>query len=475
MLDQGAMDRIRPIVEREFTVLEARDEIEHLVFVVGFPYYELDDRLGKVQSELGELGYAALIQSNDGEFVLAVAEKPERPRRPAYLGPAFLVATLLTATWTGYVLTAQLGGGDFISYLIEGIWGFMIPIMVILGAHEFAHYYAARAHGMRAELPFFVPGFPPFGALLAFVSLRDPLPNRKAMIDIGLAGPLVGFLVSIPVLVIGLWLTAQNAIIPADSGEVQTIYWLGKPLVYLLLEAPFSIPAGALPHPMVWAGWLGLVGTAFNLLPVGIVDGGFVSRGVFGENAKYVGFGTVGALVLLYFMSGNILWILLGILLLFFGAPHPPPLNPISSLDNKRYAVIGIAVVVFIASFTVNPFVLTQGEVDFGLTTDPGLAPDLTAGTVVTGVLLVENQGTQLLDVDITAMAIPSGDQLRVTLDGDQLTIPKGENRSIGWTLVVGDITSETYLVTFSATGGLGDGPETRELDLVGNVSLATR
>ena len=175
---------------------------------------------------------------------------------------------------------------------------FAIPLMTILGVHELSHYLAAKRHGVDASLPYFIPSIPPFGTFGAFISMRDPMPNRKALVEIGIAGPLGGLAVTIPVALLGLYLTANGHALPGPVGEAGHDRDHIQPL-YQLLTFFVPMPDNMVLHPTAFAAWVGFLVTAINLLPVGQLDGGHVARGLFGEKAVYLGYATFAFLVIM--------------------------------------------------------------------------------------------------------------------------------------------------------------------------------
>src|SRR6266702_4437206 len=142
---------------------------------------------------------------------------------------------------------------------------FSLPLLTILGSHEMGHYLVAKRYKVQASLPFFLPSLPPLGTLGAFISLRDPIPNRRALLDIGVSGPLVGFAIAIPVTLVGLALsTASPSLPPSVAGEQ-----IQASLLFNFLSLFFPLPDSFVMHPLAFAGWVGLFVTAINLLPAG--------------------------------------------------------------------------------------------------------------------------------------------------------------------------------------------------------------
>jgi membrane-associated protease RseP (regulator of RpoE activity) len=256
---------------------------------------------------------------------------------------------------------------------------FAISLLTILLAHEFGHYLAGRYHKTHVTLPYFLPlPFSPFGTLGAFIQLKEPPKNKRVLLDIGLAGPIAGLIVAIPVLFIGLSLS-QLTPIESTPGLIlegnSILYLASKYLMFgkLLPEpihyeiTPFlywiryfftsqPIPIGGMDvliHPVAWAGWAGLLVTALNLIPAGQLDGGHVIFTLFGHRAKSFFPVILVALVGLgFFWNGWWLW---AVLLFFLGRVYAEPLDQITELDERRRAFAILGVVIFILTFTPVP------------------------------------------------------------------------------------------------------------------------
>ncbi|HEX2066863.1 MAG TPA: site-2 protease family protein, partial [Candidatus Thermoplasmatota archaeon] len=244
---------LRRIVERHFRVYDAREEsvrgeVAARLYYLMFPAAEFDARFAAARAELQahDPELLVFVRRESGEDILFVAHRPPAVRHRTGLHLALLLATLATTvlagaiTWHGY---RQSGGELGWSVLWSGhdvLWGaltFALPLMLILGLHELAHFVVARRHGLRASLPFFIPAPPvlvPFGTLGAFISMRDPMPDRKALFDVGAAGPLVGFAVTLPVILLGAFLTGAVAQPLPDAG----VPALGADLPFTLVQEP---------------------------------------------------------------------------------------------------------------------------------------------------------------------------------------------------------------------------------------------
>jgi len=240
-----------------------------------------------------------------------------------------------------------------VSTIIIGGPLYSFAIMTILLAHEMGHYLTTRRYGIPSTLPFFIP-FPmePFGTFGAIIRMKGMIINKRALFDIGVAGPLSGFVVALPFIIAGILLSKVQVTVGVGNR-------LGEPILFIILQKILigEIPRGLdlVLHPFAYAGWVGLFVTALNLLPVGQLDGGHVIYAVFGNRSKWVFricIGLLAALAVFY----NPGWLTLVILLLIFGMRHPQPYDTETSLDLKRKIIACIALVIFILSFIPAPF-----------------------------------------------------------------------------------------------------------------------
>ena len=241
-------------------------------------------------------------------------------------------------------------------------WPFAVSILLILGAHEMGHYFAARRHNVPVTLPFFIPlPWSYFGTLGAFIQLRGPVTNRRALFDVGAAGPLAGLVFAVPVLLIGLATSGLGTIAPGQQYE-------GNSILYLLAKlAVFGriLPGGGTDvylNQVAWAGWVGLFVTGLNLLPVGQLDGGHVAYALFGERSRHFLWPVVIALALIVVYSWRqgapaLTWVLWIFLLMSFGRVHARPLEDISPLDPRRRALAVFTLILFFLCFVPLPLV----------------------------------------------------------------------------------------------------------------------
>lgn len=346
----------------------------------------------KINTSLRPHQLTPLFREQDNRHVVIIMPGviEARPSNP-WVNVVLFLLTVLSVIFAGALYTYQ-GGGEGTGEILSGILGnlasgipFAISLLAILLAHEFGHYLAGRYHHTHVTLPYFIP-FPlsPFGTMGAFIQLKEPPRNKRILLDIGIAGPLAGLVVAIPVLLIGLSLSTVSPIeIPQGTGislEGQSIlYLLAKFAVFgKLLPAPASYngvnpllywigyyftgrptPIGGLDvmiSPVAWAGWAGLLVTALNLIPAGQLDGGHMMYVLMGKRAIRLWPFILTGLVLLGFVWSG--WWLWAFLIFLLGRIYAEPLDQITRLDARRKALAVLGIVMFILVFTPVPLIL---------------------------------------------------------------------------------------------------------------------
>jgi membrane-associated protease RseP (regulator of RpoE activity) len=243
------------------------------------------------------------------------------------------------------------------------IWSgffYSTTILAILGCHELGHYFACRYYDVDASLPFFLP-VPVLmtGTLGAFIRIREPIPQKRMLFDIGIAGPIAGFMVAVPTLFIGI---AMSHVVRLPNPLPPMTFELGETLLYKVAAWIFwgATPDGSTlnMHPMAFAAWFGLLATALNLFPIGQLDGGHISYAVLGPRSTYVTFLMIGVAIALaaFFSSSWLVWTGLTVVMLFmFGPKHPRVFDEHVPLDRTRIILAVLAVVMFILCFTPAP------------------------------------------------------------------------------------------------------------------------
>ena len=338
-------------------------------------------------------GLIPLFREENGTQIVLLVNSPPAPKpgRP-WLNLVMFLVTVLSVLVSGGLsnLQTDLSNDPLTAarQIINAGWPFAVSLLAILSTHEMGHYIAGRMHGVHVTLPFFIPlPFTPLGTMGAFISMKEVPKNRRVLMDIGVAGPIAGFIVSIVVILIGLSLSKLNTILLMFA-EGQGMQMEGNSLIYLflkylrygeLLPRPVTFsdsgaliywlryfftgqptPYGAMDvliHPVAWAGWVGFLVTSLNLIPAGQLDGGHIFHLLFGTkwSQRILPVILVVLVGLGFFWSGWWLW---AGLVFLFGRRFAEPLDQITPLDTRRKALGILALIIFIITFIPVPITL---------------------------------------------------------------------------------------------------------------------
>ena len=355
------IELLKKEVGQRFPFYETKFSEKVAIFFCRIDTNTLDQNFEDLRISLSKKQYIPMLKYQDGEHLIYVIKKPKVKTRPIWINIVLFFITIISTTVAGSLQWVSIYNAPFNDiikpfYLINGFIYFSIPLMLILGIHEMGHYYASKKHNLDASLPFFIPLPPPFilGTFGALISTREPIPDRKTLLDVGIAGPLSGFLVAIPVALFGLFFMQTNPILPINGENSFTIV---SPLILEGLSSFFTIPKDVIMHPTFFAGWVGLFLTSVQLLPVGQLDGGHIARALLKEKSKYLGYIVITVVLILgLFYTG---WFFLAFIILFLiGTSHQPPLNEYSTLDNNRKILAIIGFIIFIICFAPIPMQL---------------------------------------------------------------------------------------------------------------------
>jgi len=262
----------------------------------------------------------------------------------------FYTTVLAGALWAGVNIFEQ-------PYMIHKGLPFSLTLMSILLAHELSHYFASRKHNVEATLPYFIPAPPvisPIGTFGAFIKMKSPVITRNALLDIGVSGPLAGFIISVGVSIVGISL---SKVVPVQETKEAMI--LGDSLLFSTLSQwILNYKPGVqdvLLHPVAFAGWIGFLVTSLNLLPVGQLDGGHIAYALFGERCAHLS----KVLIPILFLLGIFLWIawaFWAIVLLILGLKHPPVYYREIPLEGRRRFLGWLGFFIFLITFVPQPF-----------------------------------------------------------------------------------------------------------------------
>lgn len=333
-----------------------------------------------IEAEFGDRFFVIFQESLNGKPFFALVPNPQaqakadptkEPVTRPFLALGLLLITLFTTTLIGAeiagVSAKQLESDPTV--LLQGL-PYSVALMAILSIHELGHYLAAMCYKMRTTLPYFIPVPVFLGTFGAFIQMRSPVPNRKALFDVGIAGPLAGFLVTLPLLIWGL---AHSRVVPlSDTSGLLNFASLNPRFSFLLtVVSKWALGSQLTPetaihlHPVAVAGYIGLVVTALNLMPVGQLDGGHIVHAMLGQRTG-AAIGQITRLLVLILAlvlrvrlnePGLLLW---AAILLFMPVADEPALNDVSELDNWR-DLCGLLALVVLVSIVLPPPVTITG------------------------------------------------------------------------------------------------------------------
>lgn len=388
-------DPYLPLIKQVFRIDDVTWGTENQKFLVRYHGELLIDSqkaFEKLSSGLISHEVTPMFRIEDGRETIILLKGIVRPRPSnPWINLLLFIVTGISVIFAGTLFEYR---GPLTTDLNE-VWPFLLPsllrglafagsLLAILLAHEFGHYLAARYHRSAVTLPYFIPfPFSPFGTMGAFIQLKEPPKNKRILLDIGIAGPLAGLVVAVPLVIIGLSLSHVDKI-PLFLSPGQAIQLEGNSLLYLMMKyivfgqwlpAPTNfagvnpliywlryfftgqpVPFGAVDvilHPVAWAGWAGLLITALNLIPAGQLDGGHVLYTLLGKKARiFLPFILIALIILGTVWSGWWLW---AVLIFLLGRSFAEPLDQITPLDSRRQAIAIFGLIVFVLVFTPIP------------------------------------------------------------------------------------------------------------------------
>ena len=352
----------------------------------------------QIAERMREIGYTASLRhdsESDLDVLLAVpGVLPQKSDARPWVNIVLYLLTVLSTLFVGASWSDQVPAGADELWLLKHLWlgwPFALSLMTILTGHELGHYFAGRYYKVPVSLPYFLPmPVPPLGTMGAVIVMKGRSINRRQMLTVGAAGPLAGFVLAVPILILGLSLSTVEPMSLPESGGV--VFLEGNSLLYLLLKlavfgkilpgsgldptfpgaakeiitalfgtAPLVGGYDVIIHPVALAGWAGLLVTAFNLLPVGQLDGGHVMYSLMGQRAKLFTWPIVVLLVLMGFLlwTGWLLW---AALIFLFGRHHPDPLDDVTRLGSAQKALAVLVLIIFVLVFTPVPIQIITGE-----------------------------------------------------------------------------------------------------------------
>jgi membrane-associated protease RseP (regulator of RpoE activity) len=368
--------QLRAAVEEVFFIESEADNQPKPITVSFFGHLTMDSEAAydKLDTAFKSLDHVPILAMEGKRQVVRAIRGRFYPKpRPTWPNVVLFVLTLLSLLYTG--ASGEPGSSNLAPALqiLRGL-PYAVGMMLILASHEFGHYFAARYHKVAVTLPYFIPlpFISPLGTMGAFIQLREPMRNRRVLLDVGAAGPLAGLIVAIPILLIGLktspvrpspvldlfTLKAQSIHYPGQTHLVQygqegnSLLYLGAKLLVFGRILPDGLNDVSI-NQLTLAGWAGLLVTALNLIPNGQLDGGHTLFSLIGERARMF-YLPLLALVGLLALNDSA-WLLWVILLIAFGRIYATPLDMITPLDRRRRVLAIVTLVVFVLVFMPTP------------------------------------------------------------------------------------------------------------------------
>ncbi|HEX3012822.1 MAG TPA: site-2 protease family protein [Methanobacterium sp.] len=330
-------DLIENYVSNYFTVKSVHIEPKSFYFVV----YEYNrERFLQLVEDLDKLGYLPFIDEFEDNYKINIVNKPESGESKVHLNIFLFLVTIVTTVSAGYLLGRNIWDGI----------AFSISLLAIVGFHETAHYFAAKKHGVKATLPYFIPAPTLIGTFGAVINVKSAIPTKNALFDLGVSGPIAGFIVTIPVLIIGIFL---SNLVPLQSNA--SIFY---PPLLMQIITHFTFPQipsgyGLSIHPVAFAGWVGIIITMLNLMPVAVLDGGHISRSIF--NTKIHQYVSLAGIIVTVLLGWYVMAILMAAFILFMVKTHPGALDNVSKLSRNRKIIAVLTLAIFVLCLTPAP------------------------------------------------------------------------------------------------------------------------
>jgi len=357
-------DKVLEIVKSQFPVHRVEEGYNHLRLEVGEPYSK--ESFPHVLRQLESTGFLAIVRKFGDRNIMTVFPKVQEANVRVRNNLILLGLTVLSTFAAGLFLTGFLSGAAMFEVAKWDAILYSVGIMSILGLHEMGHKLGSMRYKVEATYPYFIPVPWPFilGTMGAIIKMKGSLPDRNSMLRIGAAGPICGFLVAIPVTMVGLALSTPE--VAAVHGGPSILIG-ASPLFRLLRNIVVPNAYGLSLHPLAVAGWAGMLVTMLNLLPAGMLDGGHVTRAVFGMRIHRMfgyltGFSLLAIFLLQQFTGASFAgWLLWGVLALFFSrVGHPGSLDESSKLSRTSLAIGAVVLAIFVLAAVPLPIRLVD-------------------------------------------------------------------------------------------------------------------
>ncbi len=336
---------------KDFSIIE--ENIEAYFNVGGFhstpegSFFVVNDydaeKFSMLIKDLDKIGYIPFIEHYAGTYRIGIAGKKASGKTRIHLNLILFVATVVTTVYAGY----KFSGGT----IFDGL-AFAVALLAILGVHETAHYYAARKHDVDSTLPYFIPAPTLIGTFGAVINIRSPIPDKNSLFDLGFSGPLAGLIIAIPVLIIGISL---SKVAPIGTGSLTFTPPLIMTIIMHFVAPPIPTGYELQIDSLAFAGWVGIIVTLLNLMPVAFLDGGHIVRSLFNNRIHRI-ISIIGVFITL--VLGWIPMSILMMLILVLNKRHPGALDDVSTLTSWRKLMAALMLIIFILCLSPMPQIL---------------------------------------------------------------------------------------------------------------------
>ena len=341
-------DFIEDYVSKYFSIKSTHLE-EKAFYLIVWDYNR--DKFVQLVEDLDKIGYLPFIDEYEDNYKINIVNKPKHGESRTHINVILFIATIFSTVFVGYLFA----GGNITHLseesLIQGIF-FSIALLAIIGTHETAHYLNANKHNIKATLPYFIPAPTLIGTFGAIINIKSAIPTKDALFDLGVSGPIAGFIVTIPVLIIGFNL---SHVAPLQPGS----YVFEPPLLMQLImyfTTP-PIPSGyeLYVHPIAFAGWVGIIVTMLNLMPIASLDGGHISRSIF--NGKIHQYISLAGIIVMFALGWYAMAVITAGFIIFFARNHPGALDNVSKLSRNRKIIAILTLAIFILCLAPAPYI----------------------------------------------------------------------------------------------------------------------
>lgn len=332
-------EKVGNLVDEYFQIWDFRFTSEQMKFIVNGENRK--ESFSNLLDKLKEIGFIARIEEEAEELKILVQESPEIEESNVLINILLFLATI--GTTFGVAGYWYLYDGNVLKAAL-----FSSSLLTILGAHEMGHKISTWKNEVKASWPYFLPiPHPLIGTFGAVIKNKSPLPSKESLIEIGASGPILGFIFAVPITIIGLIFSQ-----PTGGGIFQN---LPSPLIFTILGTlKFGyFPLSLNPHPLAWAGFIGIFVTWLNLLPTGQLDGGHIARSLLSQDNHYTMTRVIGISLLFLGLAWPGFLILALLILFVVGNPHPGALDNVSSLAGREKLLAVGALIIFVLSLPI--------------------------------------------------------------------------------------------------------------------------